>query len=58
MMAPAIQPSGNPMARPTPMSATPIVAIVVHELPVMSDTTAQMTHEATRKNDGWRICSP
>ena len=46
------------MARPIPISATPMVAMVVHELPVMSDTTAQMTHDATRKNDGWRTCKP
>ena len=41
-----------------PISATPMVAMVVHELPVISDTTAQITHEETRKNDGWRICNP
>ena len=35
-----------------------MVAMVVHELPVISDTTAQMTHDATRKNDGWSICNP
>ncbi len=35
-----------------------MVAMVVHELPVISDTPAQTTHEATRKNDGWRISSP
>ena len=58
MIAPAIHPSGNPIARPMPMSATPIVAMVVHELPVMSDTPPQITHEATRKNDGWRMCRP
>ena len=46
------------MACPMPISATPMVAMVVHELPVISDTTAQITHEATRKNDGWSICSP
>ena len=58
MMAPATHPSGKPIARPMPISATPMVAIVVHELPVISDTTAQMRHEATRKNDGWRISRP
>ncbi len=46
------------MACPVPISATPIVAIVVHELPVISETPAQMTHEATRKNEGCRIFSP
>ena len=58
MMAPATHPSGNSIARPIPISATPMVAIVVHELPVMSDTTAHMAHEATRKNDGCRTSSP
>ena len=58
MMAPAIHPSGNPIACPMPISATPMVAMVVHDDPVISDTTAQIAHEATRKNDGWRICSP
>ena len=58
MIAPATHPSGNPMARPMPISATPMVAIVVHELPVISETTAQITHVATRNSDGWRICSP
>ena len=32
-MAPATQPSANPCAFPIPISATPMVAIVVHELP-------------------------
>ena len=58
MIAPAIHPSGKPLACPMPISATPIVAIVVHELPVISETPAQMTHEATRKNEGCRIFSP
>ena len=58
MMAPATQPSGNPIARPMPISATPMVAMVVHELPVISDTPAQMTEVATRKNDGCRIFRP
>ena len=52
MMAPATHPSEKPIAWPMPMSATPMVAIVVHELPVISDTPAQMRHEATRKNEG------
>lgn len=58
MMGLATHPSEKPIAWPMPMSATPMVAMVVHDDPVISDTTAQIAHEATRKNDGWRICSP
>lgn len=42
IMAPAIQPSSNPWARPMPMRAMPMVAMVVHELPVMTLTMADM----------------
>ena len=58
IMAPAIHPSSNPNARPMPIRATPMVATVVHDEPVKSEMTAQMTHEASRKIDGWRILSP
>lgn len=57
-MAPAIQPSSNPCALPMPIRAMPMVAIVVHELPVMTDTTAQIAQHDTRKNFGWIICTP
>ncbi len=58
MMAPAIQPSSKPSARPMPINATPTVAMVVHDDPVSSDTTAQITHEAGRKIEGRRIRRP
>ena len=35
-----------------------MVAIVVHELPESSDTSAQMMHADTRKNCGDIICTP
>ena len=49
IIAPAIQPSLKPCAFPIPISAMPIVAMVVHELPVMTDTTAQIMQVDTRK---------
>ena len=51
-MAPAVQPGSKPWAVPIPMSATPIVAIVVHELPVMTDIRALISHAAARNTDG------
>jgi hypothetical protein len=40
------------------MKATPTVAIVLHELPVSTDITAQTAQAVTRKNVGLRILSP
>lgn len=57
-MAPAIHPSSNPCARPMPMRAMPMVAMVVHELPVMTLTMALMMQEDTKKTSGWMICTP
>ena len=58
MMAPAVQASETPKAWPMPNRATPMVAIVVHELPESSDTRAQMMHDDTKKNCGDMICTP
>ena len=58
MMAPAIMPSLKPCALPIPMSATPMVAMVVHELPIITDMNAQMMHAVTRKILGEIICTP
>ena len=52
MMAPAIHPGSYPCAVPIPTSATPIVAIVVHELPVITAMRALMIHEANRNTSG------
>ena len=49
---PAIHPSLNPCALPIPISAIPIVAIVVHELPVMTEISAQMIQVDARKKSG------
>ena len=58
MIAPAIQPSSKPNALPTPIKATPMVAMVVHDEPVRSEITAQMIHDAGRNIEGCRIFSP
>ena len=49
MMAPAIHPSSKPCALPMPKRAIPMVAIVVHELPVITDTNAQIMQVEARK---------
>ena len=58
MIAPADHGSDMPKAVPMPMSATPMVATVVHDEPVMTDTTAQMMHVAARKKVGDMIWTP
>ena len=57
-MAPAIIPSLNPNALPIPSNATPMVAMVVHELPIITDTRAQMRQAVTRKILGEMIFTP
>ena len=51
-MAPAVQPGSKPCAVPMPIRATPIVAMVVHELPVITETSALMAHAAARNTAG------
>ncbi len=46
MIAPVARPGCRPWAMAIPIRATPIVPAVVHELPVLSATTAQITHAA------------
>ena len=58
IIAPAVQPSLNPIALPMPINATPMVAIVVQDEPVSNDTTAQMMHDAGRNIEGLNIFSP
>ena len=48
-MAPAVMASENPSARPMPSSATPTVAMVVQDDPVITDTSAHST-QAVRRN--------
>ena len=58
MMAPAISPSEKPSALPMPISATPMVAMVVQELPTIRDTSAHRTHADSRKTFGEMIFRP
>ena len=58
MIAPAITPSLKPSALPIPRRATPIVAIVVHELPTMTETSAQITQAVSRNIFGLMILTP
>ena len=58
MIAPAVHPVEKPKASPIPIKAIPMVAIVVHELPVMTETMAQMIQQEARKNVGLNTCIP
>ena len=58
IMAPATHPSPKPCARPMPMRAMPMVAMVVHDEPVMTLTKAQMAQVEARKMSGCMICTP
>ena len=57
-MAPAVHPSLKPSALPIPIKATPMVATVVHELPVITDTRALIRQLVMRKTWGLMICMP
>ena len=48
-MAPAVHPGSNPCASPIPINAIPMVAMVVHELPVITDTMLHIKHVQTKK---------
>ena len=52
IMAPAIQPGSYPCAVPIPTRATPTVAMVVQELPVITAINAHITQVAKRKISG------
>lgn len=41
-----------------PRKATPMVAMVDHELPVITDTMAQATHAVTRNHWGLSMSKP
>ena len=53
--APAIMPTGRPMAFPIPMSAMPTVAEVVQLLPVATEISAQIIIQAAKKKVGCKI---
>ena len=58
MMAPAVMASENPSARPIPSRATPTVAMVVQEEPVITETRAQRAQAVRRKTLGLMILRP
>ena len=58
MMEPAIQPSSKPWALPMPIRATPMVATVVHDDPIIRLTSAQRILLLTRNTSGRMICMP
>ena len=58
MIAPAIHPVEKPCASPMPTKAMPMVAIVVHELPVITDAMLQSTQQATKKKSVCMTCNP
>ena len=58
IIAPAIKPVFISIAWPMPSKATPIVAIVVHELPVASEIIALTMQAANRNMVGFNILSP
>ena len=57
-MAPATHPGEKPRTDPMLMKATPMVAMVDHELPVSMETTAHTMQDTGRKCDGLRISRP
>lgn len=58
MIAPATIPESKPCAWPMPIKARPMVAMVVHELPVIIETIEQTMQAVARKNLGWIIFIP
>ena len=57
-IAPATKPSEISRALPIPINAIPIVAEVVHELPVAIETTIQITQAANKKILAFKIWIP
>ena len=58
IIAPATHPSAKPCARPMPISAMPMVAMVVHDDPVITLTRAQMRQLEARNTLGCMMCRP
>ena len=57
-MAPAVYGAGIPRASPIPIRAIPMVAMVVHEVPVITEIMLEMMHAQGRKKIGDIICTP
>ena len=58
MIAPAVMASEKPSALPIPIRATPTVAIVVQDEPVITDTMAQSMQAVRRNTFGLIILIP
>jgi hypothetical protein len=58
IMAPAHRAGGIPKAPPIPRRAIPIVAMVVHEVPVITEMRDEMIQAQGRKTAGDIICTP
>jgi hypothetical protein len=58
IMAPALRAEGTPSASPIPSRAIPIVAIVVHEVPVITDMREEMIQAHGKNTAGDIICTP
>ena len=57
-MAPAHRAGGMPRAFPIPNKAIPIVAMVVHEVPVITEISDEMIQAQGRKTAGDISCTP
>ncbi len=51
MMAPAVYGAGIPRASPIPIRAIPMVAMVVHEVPVITEIMLEMMHAQGSEKD-------
>ena len=58
IMAPALRAEGTPRASPIPNSAIPIVAIVVHEVPVITEISDEMIQAHGKNTAGDISCTP
>ena len=58
MIAPAVIPTGIPKPYPIPRNASPIVPMVVQELPVEIDIIAHKISVEGKNHDGENILSP
>jgi hypothetical protein len=58
IMAPAQRAGGIPKASPIPRRAIPIVAMVVHEVPVITEMREEIIQAHGRKTAGDIICTP
>ena len=58
IIAPAVYGDGMPSASPMPSSAMPMVAIVVHYVPVITDISDEIIQAHGRKNIGDMNCTP